>query len=94
MSCHPTASLPPQRPSLQSFWQSHMSVEGGRPALLTGCMDHWPAMSAWPDPGHLLRVAGFRTVPVELGSSYLAPEVGETAVGSCVHDCHSMRDSP
>lgn len=33
-------------------------------------MTHWPAMSKWQDVNYLLRVAGDRTVPVEIGSHY------------------------
>lgn len=37
--------------------------------MLTGCMEHWPALARWGgDWGHLRRVAGPRTVPVEVGA--------------------------
>ncbi|CAK4872654.1 unnamed protein product [Aphanomyces euteiches] len=43
-----------------------------------GAMDHWPAMGkthegsrSWADLDYLRRVAGMRTVPIEIGSSYL-----------------------
>lgn len=35
-----------------------------------GCMSHWPATSKWMDVNYLLKVAGNRTVPVEIGSHY------------------------
>ncbi|KAL3379301.1 hypothetical protein AABB24_000153 [Solanum stoloniferum] len=37
-------------------------------------MDHWPAKSKWNDMNYLRRVAGFRTVPVEVGKNYLCSE--------------------
>lgn len=33
-------------------------------------MDHWPATKKWSDINYLLKVAGERTVPVEIGSHY------------------------
>lgn len=33
-------------------------------------MLHWPAFKKWCDIGYLQRVAGARTVPIELGSHY------------------------
>ena len=42
------------------------------PAVLTGCLDHWPARAErpWTDLAYLCRLAGERTVPVELGARY------------------------
>lgn len=34
------------------------------------CINHWPAMTKWTDVQYLLKVAGERTVPVEVGSHY------------------------
>ncbi|GJP54086.1 hypothetical protein CLOM_g13200 [Closterium sp. NIES-68] len=44
----------------------------GVPVLLQGVIAHWPALKRWADWDYLKRVAGARTVPVEMGSSYLA----------------------
>lgn len=33
-------------------------------------MEHWPATKKWLDVNYLLRVAGDRTVPIEIGSHY------------------------
>lgn len=47
-------------------------------------MDHWPAMGlddpkrAWRDFDNLRAVAGNRTVPVEVGSHYLADNWGQS----------------
>ncbi|XP_047252322.1 lysine-specific demethylase JMJ30 [Capsicum annuum] len=37
-------------------------------------MDHWPAKNKWNDMNYLRKVAGFRTIPVEVGKNYLCPE--------------------
>ncbi|KAM2356674.1 hypothetical protein ACFX1X_005744 [Malus domestica] len=37
-------------------------------------MDHWPARSKWNDLDYLTKVAGDRTVPVEVGKNYVYPE--------------------
>jgi hypothetical protein len=34
------------------------------------CVSHWPALTKWPDVNYLLKIAGDRTVPVEIGSHY------------------------
>eukprot|EP00898_Chlorokybus_atmophyticus_P007899 jgi/Chlat1/810/Chrsp104S01274 len=57
------------RPSLERFLVDFMSP--GKPAVLRGCMDSWPALSKWTDVEYLKRVAGARTVPVEVGAHYL-----------------------
>ena len=62
------AELPP----LESFLTEHMAGEGV-PLLITGLVNTWPASQRWRDPAYLLRVAGARTVPVEVGEHYLAP---------------------
>lgn len=33
-------------------------------------MTHWPAMKKWVDLEYLLKIAGSRTVPIEIGSHY------------------------
>lgn len=43
-----------------------------RPVVITGLMDCWTAPRLWRDLSYLLHTAGERTVPVELGSSYLS----------------------
>ena len=61
------AELPP----LESFLTEQMAG-AGTPLLITGLVDTWPAAQRWRDPAYLLRVAGARTVPVEVGRHYLA----------------------
>lgn len=57
------------KPSLETFLSSIMNK---KPAIITGFMDHWPAMneeSRW-SVDYLRKIAGFRTVPIEIGSKY------------------------
>lgn len=55
-------------PSIQEFRENHF--DKSLPAILTGCMDHWPAVTKWIQPRYLLRVASHRIVPIEVGSNY------------------------
>lgn len=55
-------------PSVQEFRENHF--DKSMPAILTGCMKHWPALSKWIQPQYLLRVASHRIVPIEVGSNY------------------------
>ena len=36
------------------------------PVIISGCIDHWPAMTKWKDIQYLKKIAGDRTVPVEV----------------------------
>ena len=58
-------------PSLAFFFNEHMVP--GRPLVLTGLLDSWPARSSrpWADLEYLKRIAGHRTVPIEVGAHYL-----------------------
>ncbi|KAG4195407.1 hypothetical protein ERO13_A06G108900v2 [Gossypium hirsutum] len=46
----------------------------GSPVIITDCMAHWPARTRWNDMDYLRRIAGDRTVPVEVGKNYLCSE--------------------
>ena len=60
-------------PSLETFFCEHMAPKpAGRPVVITHAMEHWPALQRWHDPSYLAKVAGARTVPVEMGEHYLA----------------------
>ncbi|XP_042955309.1 lysine-specific demethylase JMJ30 isoform X3 [Carya illinoinensis] len=48
--------------------------DGLRDAEVSDSMAHWPARTKWNDMDYLRRVAGDRTVPVEVGKNYLCPE--------------------
>ncbi|XP_055818957.1 lysine-specific demethylase JMJ30 isoform X3 [Solanum dulcamara] len=58
--------------SLEAFLRDHYL--SGSPVVIRDSMNHWPAKSKWNDVNYLRRVAGFRTVPVEVGKNYLCPE--------------------
>ncbi len=45
---------------------------------IAGAMEGWPAMTKWQAPQYLLDLAGFRTIPVELGRHYLADGWGQS----------------
>ncbi|KAG0625822.1 hypothetical protein M758_2G082700 [Ceratodon purpureus] len=59
-------------PSLENFLRDYFLP--GVPAILTDSINHWPAMKNWSDIVYLQRVAGHRTVPVEVGEHYLATD--------------------
>lgn len=54
--------------------RSALSFEGflreyflcGSPVIITNSMTHWPASTKWNDMNYLKRIAGDRTVPVEV----------------------------
>lgn len=55
-------------PSIDIFQQNHFLKR--KPAILTHCMDQWPALTKWSNPNYLIQMAGERTVPIEIGSHY------------------------
>ncbi|KAF6208129.1 hypothetical protein GE061_016579 [Apolygus lucorum] len=61
-------------PSLEEFNAEHFSSR--IPVILTGCINHWPALKRWNDVNYLLNTAGPRTVPIEIGSSYTQKDWG------------------
>ncbi|GLU19397.1 hypothetical protein SLE2022_356510 [Rubroshorea leprosula] len=58
--------------SLEGFLHEYFLL--GSPVIITDCMAHWPARTKWNDLDYLTRVAGDRTVPVEVGKNYLCSE--------------------
>ena len=54
-----------------------LAADKGQPVVVTGAMSSWPALSRWQDLAYLSRVAGPRTVPVEMGRHYLAQGWGQ-----------------
>ncbi|XP_067651696.1 bifunctional peptidase and arginyl-hydroxylase JMJD5-like [Haliotis asinina] len=56
-------------PSLQTFKESYMDKQ--QAVIVTDAMDFWPALSfrKW-DLAYIKQKAGYRTVPIELGSKY------------------------
>nr|CAD7575089.1 unnamed protein product [Timema californicum] len=61
-----------EKPSLERFRADYFSKR--LPVKLTGCMDHWPALSRWQDLNYIKMAAGPRTVPIELGDHYISPD--------------------
>ncbi|CAD6218719.1 unnamed protein product [Miscanthus lutarioriparius] len=45
-----------------------------RSLLPSGAIDHWPARTKWKDIKYLKKIAGDRTVPVEVGKNYVCSE--------------------
>ncbi|CAJ1933271.1 unnamed protein product [Sphenostylis stenocarpa] len=58
--------------SLDKFLEDHYLSHS--PVIISDSMAHWPAKAKWNDEDYLLRVAGDRTVPVEVGKNYLCTE--------------------
>lgn len=55
-------------PTMQQFKQimaQHV------PCIITQAIEHWPARAKWQDLNYLLSVAAYRTVPIELGHTYV-----------------------
>ncbi|KAG3174172.1 Bardet-Biedl syndrome 7 protein [Phytophthora idaei] len=81
----PMLTFPVRRlemPTLEEF--RHNVMLQNEPVVITGAMEFWPALGraagqerAWKDVKYLRRVAGLRTVPVEIGSSYLGDDWGQ-----------------
>ncbi|XP_029680854.1 bifunctional peptidase and arginyl-hydroxylase JMJD5-like isoform X3 [Formica exsecta] len=57
-----------ERPSMQTFYNKIFVPK--LPAILTDCMNHWKALTLWKNPNYLNKIAGSRTVPIEIGYSY------------------------
>lgn len=62
-------------PTLQHF-RKHFLVPG-RPVILEGVTDHWPCMKKW-SLQYIQEIAGYRTVPVEVGSRYTDEDWSQT----------------
>ncbi|KQJ98917.1 lysine-specific demethylase JMJ30 [Brachypodium distachyon] len=58
--------------SLEAFIHDYFLRES--PVILSGCIDHWPARTKWRDITYLERIAGDRTIPVEVGKHYVSNE--------------------
>ncbi|KAK8683174.1 hypothetical protein V6N13_039241 [Hibiscus sabdariffa] len=58
--------------SLEAFLCEYFLL--GSPVIITDCMAHWPATTRWNNVDYLRRVAGDRTVPVEVGKNYLCSD--------------------
>jgi len=67
-------------PTLADFCKYYM--KGEKPVIITNGMVHWPAMGerSWKNMDYLKKCAGYRTVPIEVGSTYLAPDWSQKLV--------------
>lgn len=63
------------RPTVRAF--SDACFEPRRPAVLTNCLAHWPALTKWRDLRYVAHVAGDRVVPVERGAPARAGRLRE-----------------
>ncbi|XP_014364901.2 bifunctional peptidase and arginyl-hydroxylase JMJD5 [Papilio machaon] len=59
-------------PSMETFFRDYILKE--RPAILENCINHWPALEKWKDQNYFIKLAGLRTVAIELGSDYTKSE--------------------
>ncbi|XP_059052366.1 bifunctional peptidase and arginyl-hydroxylase JMJD5 isoform X2 [Achroia grisella] len=55
-------------PSMEHFYRDYILKD--RPAILNNCINHWPALNKWKHISYFNKVAGSRTVPIELGRVY------------------------
>lgn len=55
-------------PSMEYFYKNY--ILAGKPVILDNCINHWPALHKWKDQGYLIKLAGPRTVSIEIGSKY------------------------
>uniref|UniRef100_I1QQ05 JmjC domain-containing protein n=1 Tax=Oryza glaberrima TaxID=4538 RepID=I1QQ05_ORYGL len=58
--------------SLEEFICDYFLRES--PVIISGSIDHWPARTKWKDIQYLKKIAGDRTVPVEVGKNYVCSE--------------------
>ncbi|XP_066594411.1 bifunctional peptidase and arginyl-hydroxylase JMJD5 isoform X1 [Prorops nasuta] len=55
-------------PSMEFFYKNIFLLKV--PALIEGSIKHWKALQLWQNMEYLTKIAGNRTVPVEIGSRY------------------------
>ncbi|XP_050333809.1 bifunctional peptidase and arginyl-hydroxylase JMJD5 isoform X1 [Bactrocera neohumeralis] len=65
-------------PSIEDFRTECFTTE--RPALLLNTITHWPALQKWRDLNYIHKLAGNRTVPIEIGSNYTTDEWSQQLV--------------
>ncbi len=84
----PVVSLP----SLEAFAAEFM---GKTPVVIEGALEGWPALRRWQRPSYWRAVAGPRTVPVEVGRSYVEEGWGQSLITfSKLLDTHMLGESP
>eukprot|EP01080_Neovahlkampfia_damariscottae_P004235 gene4235-7572_t len=60
-----------QNPSLTEFKRYLNDKE---PVIITNAMNEWPGMKKWNDLNYFKNTCGYRTVPVETGTSYTSDD--------------------
>ncbi|XP_053953685.1 bifunctional peptidase and arginyl-hydroxylase JMJD5 isoform X2 [Anastrepha ludens] len=65
-------------PSVEDFRTKCFMTQ--QPALLLNTIAHWPAMQKWRNLNYLHKLAGNRTVPIEIGAIYTADEWSQQLV--------------
>lgn len=55
-------------PSMEYFYKNYILTE--KPVILTGCINHWPALQKWNNQNYFIELAGPRTVSIEIGNKY------------------------
>lgn len=55
-------------PSMEHFYNNYIVKE--KPVILDNCVNHWPALTKWQDQNYFIKLAGARTVSVEIGGDY------------------------
>ncbi|KAG6554541.1 hypothetical protein Mapa_003920 [Marchantia paleacea] len=76
-------------PSLETFAREYFMP--GEPIVITRAMLDWPALTKWKNLEYMRRIAGSRTVPVEIGEHYLAPGWKQElmTMGELINRCNS-----
>ncbi|CAH0407885.1 unnamed protein product [Chilo suppressalis] len=59
-------------PSMEHFYKNYIVAE--KPVVLRNCINHWPALSKWRDQNYFIKLAGARTVSIEIGRDYTESE--------------------
>lgn len=62
-------------PSMETFFRDYLSQN--KPVILENCINHWPALEKWKDQNYFIKLAGMRTIPVELGRDYTNEDWGQ-----------------
>src|SRR5690606_2039441 len=66
------------RLSLQEFEEKYLKKQV--PVIITDALEDWPAMRpkeeerSWENIDYIRRIAGYRTVPVEIGEDYVSAD--------------------
>ncbi|KAJ8675645.1 hypothetical protein QAD02_011431 [Eretmocerus hayati] len=66
------------KPSMEKFFCDAFRPKV--PVLMEGCLSHWRALHLWKDAEYLEKIAGHRTVPIEIGSKYTEDDWSQSLV--------------